>query len=63
MLKKKLNILATQLIQDSELNELEKEQELLANEKSNNKEKQLKLADEKKEWEKVKSLLVEKIMF
>ena len=52
LLKKKLNIPTTQLIQASELTELEKENELLATELNDNKAKLLKLADEKKEWEK-----------
>ena len=56
-----MKIPATQLIQASELTELEREKEILANELSDNKAKLLKLVDEKKEWEKGKALLVEKI--
>ena len=60
LLKKKLKIPATQLIQDLELTELEREKELLANELSDSKAKLLNIADEKKEWEKEKALFVEK---
>ena len=59
LLKKKLKIHATQLIQASELTELETKKELLANELGDIKEKLLKIDDEKKEWEKEKALLVE----
>ena len=59
-LKKKLEIPPTQLIQASELTEMEKEKDLLASELSDNKENLLRLVDEKKGWEKEKALLVEK---
>ena len=51
-LKKKLKIPATQLIQDSELTELEKEKEFLTKELNDSKEKLLNLAEQNNEWEK-----------
>ena len=59
LLKKKLKILATQLIQAIELTELEKEKETLNDELNDCKEKILKFVGEKKQWERDMSLLVE----
>ena len=52
LLKKKLKIPTTQLIQASELSELEKEKETLTDELSNCKANLLKFVEEKKEWKK-----------
>ena len=59
ILKKKLKIPATQLIQDTKLIELEKEKETLNDELNDCKEKLLKFDDEKKQWEIDMNLLVE----
>ena len=59
LLKKKLKIPNTQLIQASELTELEKERETLNNELNDCKYKLLKFVEEKKEWEKEKFILIE----
>ena len=53
-----MKIHATQLIQASELTELEREKELLVDELSDSKAKLLKIVDEKKGWEKEKDILV-----
>ena len=59
LLNKKIKIPSTQLIQDIELTELEKEKETLTGELNGCKEKLLKFAEEKKQWERDMSLLVE----
>ena len=59
LIKKKFKIPTTQLIQYFELIELEKEKEMLTKELNDSKTKLLKLAKEKKEWEKEKGLLIE----
>ena len=51
-MKKKLKIPTTKLIQASELIDLDKEKDILNDELRNCKDKILKFADEKKEWEK-----------
>ena len=61
LLERKLNIHATQLIQASELTELEKEKEMLTKELSDKKANLLKLVEEKNAWEKEKGLLIAKI--
>ena len=61
LLKNKLKNFATQLIQASKLLELEKEKEVLNDELSNCKDKILKFANEKKEWEKEKLLMTENL--
>ena len=58
LLKKKLKAPTTQLIRASELSEVEKERETLNNELNDCKAKLLKLAEEKKEWEKEKLVLI-----
>ena len=60
-MKKKLKIPATQLIQDSELTELEKGKETLNDELSNCKANILKFANDKKEWEKGNIILIENV--
>ena len=62
-MKNKLKIPATQLIQDLELTELEREKELLVDELSDNKVKFLNIVDEKKGWENEKVILVVKVHF
>ena len=59
VLKKKLLIPSTQLIQTSELTEFEKEKEALKIELTNCKAKLLKLEEKEKQWEKYAKLLVE----
>ena len=59
LLKKNLNIPSTQLIWASDLTKLEKEKETLTSELNDCKEKLLKFAKEKKQWERDMSLLVE----
>ena len=54
-----LKVPATQLIQGSELTEIEKEKEALNDELSDYKAKHLKFSNERKEWEKEKFLLME----
>ena len=61
MLKKKLKIQATQLIQASKVTELEKEKELLSQEFNDCKAKLLKLIGEKNQWEKERGFLTAKI--
>ena len=58
LLKKKLKIPATELIQASELTELEKEKETFNDEFNDYKAKLLKLVEEKKEQEKERMLLI-----
>ena len=57
MLKTKLKIPTTQLIQASEIIELEKEKETLNDELSNCKAKLMKFVEEKREWEKQRVML------
>ena len=57
MLKKKLKIPSTQLIQTYELTKFEKEKEALNTELTNCKAKLLKLEEEEKQWEKEAKLL------
>ena len=59
MLKKKLKIPSTQLIQTSELTKFEKEKEALNTELTNFKDKLLKLEEKQKQWEKEAKLLKE----
>ena len=59
VLKKKLKIPSTQLIQTSELTEFQKEKEALNIELTNCKAKLLKLEEKEKQWEKYAKLLVE----
>ena len=59
LLKKKLKIPATKLIQATELTELEKEKETLNAELNDCKAKLLKFVEEKKQWEIDISLMVE----
>ena len=56
---KKINIPSIHLIQATKLTEMEKEKETLTGELNDCKEKMLKLVDEKKQLERVMSLLVE----
>ena len=60
-MKKKLKIPTTNLIQALELTKLERDKYLLIDELSNCKAKFLKFVDERKEWEKGKSLMVEDV--
>ena len=59
LLKKKLTISSTQLIQGPELTEMEKEKESLNNEMIDCKAKLLKLAEKEKQWKKYMTLVVE----
>ena len=59
LLKNNLNILATQLIQASELDEVEKEKEGLSNELTDCKAKLLKFAEKEKQWKIDMTLVVE----
>ena len=59
MLKKKLKIPSTQLIQTTELTEFEKEKEALNTELMDCKAKLLKLEEKEKQWEKEAKLLKE----
>ena len=59
ILKKKLKIPSTQLIQTSELTEFEKEKEALSIELTNCKAKLLELEEKEKQWEKEAKLLKE----
>ena len=59
ILKKKLKIPSTQLIQATWLTELEKEKETLNSELNDCKAKILKFVEEKKQWERDMSLMVE----
>ena len=59
LLKKKLNIPSTQLIQPFELTEIEKEKEDLNGELTNCKAKLLKYIEKEKQWERDMSLVVE----
>ena len=59
ILKKKLKIPSTQLIQTSELTEFEKEKEALSTELTDCKAKILKLEEKEKQWEKEPKLLKE----
>ena len=59
LLKNKLNIPSTQLIQASELIDLEKEKETLTSDLTNFKEKLLKFVVKEKQWERDMSLMVE----
>ena len=61
LLKKKLKIPSTQLIQDSKLTELEKESESLSQELNDSKARLLNLAGEQNQWEKEKGFLIAKI--
>ena len=58
LLKKKLKIPSTQLIQASELTELEKEKDLLFQELNDFKSRLMKLAGEQSQWEKEKDFLI-----
>ena len=59
ILKKKLKIPSTQLIQTSELTEFEKEKEALSTELTDCKANILKLEEKEKQWEKEAKLLKE----
>ena len=59
LLKKKINIHTTQLLEGSELAKMEKEKEDLKNELLDYKEKLLKFADKEKQWQKDMALVVE----
>ena len=59
MLKNKLKIPSTQLIQTSELKEFEKEKEALSTELIDCKAKLLKLEEKEKHWEKDAKILIE----
>ena len=61
LLKKKLKIPTTQLIQAYELTELEKEKESLSQELNDCKENLLNLVGEPSQWEKEKGFLIAKI--
>ena len=63
LLKNKLNILATQLIQASELTLLEKEKDSLSQELNDSKAKLLKFVEEQGKWEKERAFLIPKIDF
>ena len=60
LLKRKLNIPSTQLIQTSELTEFEKEKEYLNNELIDCKARLLKFEEKEKQWEKDAGLWTEK---
>ena len=61
LLKKKLKILSTQLIQASELRVLEREKELLSQEMNDSKVKLLKLTEEQSQWEMEIAFLIAEI--